>query len=142
MGQKMILMQTSILRNESVQHIHIGCDFDTAWAYLTDPLNQAEWGIHFFREIMQEDNQYMAVLPFGKLPMRLVADRESGCIDLFLGDGQPTHMRLVKSSETSCLFVFILFQPTGMPDEVWQSEGIPNLTEELALLKHILEAMA
>ncbi|MGB0523124.1 MAG: hypothetical protein ACPGJS_09195 [Flammeovirgaceae bacterium] len=129
----------SSLRNYTVQTVHIQCPFDTAWDYLNDPINQKEWAIHFYKDIQKVGNQYIATTPFGEVPLELEANETTHCIDLSFGGGTPVPSRLIESGENSCLYVFVLFQPAGMPDAVWATQGIPNTIEELKILKKILE---
>lgn len=129
----------SKLRNYTVQTVHIQCPFDVAWDYLKEPMNQKEWGIHFYKDIKKVGGQYLATLPFGEVPLELKANETSHCIDIYFGGGEPVPSRLIKSGDNSCLYVFILFQPTNMPDVAWEGQGIPNTIEELETLKKILE---
>lgn len=129
----------SKLRNYTVQHVHINCPFDLAWDYLKEPMNQKEWGIHFYKDVKKVGNEYIATIPFGEVTFKLEANEITGSIDLHFGDGEAVPSRLIKSSERSCLYVFILFQPKAMPDAAWEQQGIPNMVEELQLLKSILE---
>ena len=129
----------SKLRNYTVQSVHIECPYALAWEYLLEPMNQKEWGVHFYKDIRKVDGQYIASLPFGDVPMQLHSNADTGCIDLVFGGGEPVTSRLIKSSEASCVYVFVLFQPDNMPDVVWQQRGVPNMVAELQMLKQILE---
>lgn len=130
------------LRNYTVQHVHIQCSYEMAWAYLNEPMNQKEWGVHFYEDIRKEGDTYIAKLPFGELPMTLSSHVKTGSISLRFGEGETIPSWLIKSSGDSCLYVFTLFQPAGMPDLVWKQQGIPNMEEELQVLKNILENKA
>lgn len=132
----------SELRNYTVQNVHINCPFDLAWDYLNEPLNQKEWGIHFYKDIKKVGNDYIASIPFGDIPFKIETSKNTGSIDLHFGGGEAVPSRLIKSSEHSCLYVFILFQPEPMPTIAWEKQGIPNMVEELELLKAILEQKA
>ena len=129
-------------RNYTVENVFINCSFDLAWDFLIDPINQKEWAIHFYKGVQKVGDQYIASLPFGDVPLRIGNDKETGSIDLFLGDGGPVHSKLIKGSDNSCLYIFILFQPQQMPDIAWEQEGVSNLKKELQLLKTILEKKA
>ncbi len=129
----------TLVRNIITFSVSISSPYDKAWDYLTNPLNQKEWAIHFVSEIELKDNMYWATLPFGTLPLRLETDKESGVIDMILGDGEPIRTRLVPNGPDACMYIFTLPQPPNMPDEVWETVGVPNMEEELNVLKSILE---
>jgi len=129
----------SVIRNVVTLSIVINCPYDKAFDYLSRPLNQKEWAIHFFQDIEERDGQVIATLPFGKLPMRIESDSETGILDIYLGDGKPTRTRLIEIEEGLCVYNFTLAQPKKMPNEVWETKGLPDMKDELNTLKTILE---
>lgn len=120
--------------------VTINCSYDKAFEYLSQPLNQKEWAIHFFQDIEEIDGKFIATLPFGKMPMEIKADAETGVLDIFLGSANPTRTRLNQIEDTVCVYNFTLVQPPNMPDEVWQNKALPDMQDELNRLKTILES--
>jgi len=112
--------------------------FARAFAYLADPKNQAEWAVHFIKSVRQEGDVVLATTPMGELPLRVASARELGVLDIHLGDAPPIPARLVPSGD-GCEYIFTLGQPPGMPDDVWTNVAIPNMREELDVLKKRLE---
>ncbi len=131
----------TIMRNVITLSISFSGDYDKCFEYLSNPLNQKEWAIHFVLDVEAINEGYIATLPFGTLPMRIDADHQSGLLDIYIGDGKPTRTRLIGIEPGFCVYNFTLVQPKEMPKEVWESQGLPNMKEELNLLKSKLEAL-
>ncbi len=129
----------TILRNIVTLSVTINCSYDTAFEYLSKPINQKEWAIHFFQDIEEIDGKIIATLPFGKLPMEIKSDYETGILDIYLGDGKPIRTRLINIEDNINIYNFTLAQPQGMPDEVWKNKALPDMEDELNNLKSILE---
>lgn len=129
----------TVLRTVVTLSVTINCTYDKAFDYLSIPLNQKEWAIHFFQDIEEIDDKYIATLPFGKLPMEIKSNHETGILDIYLGDGNPTRTRLINIEENLCVYNFTLAQPEDMPDEVWNNVALLNMKDELNILKSILE---
>ncbi|MGK0448147.1 MAG: hypothetical protein ACJA2M_001931 [Polaribacter sp.] len=129
----------TVLRSIVTLSVTINCSYDTAFEYLSKPLNQKEWAIHFFQDIEEIDGKIMATLPFGKLSMEIKSDYETGILDIYLGDGKPTRTRLINIEEGLNMYNFTLAQPTGMPNEVWNNKALIDMQDELNTLKSILE---
>lgn len=129
----------TVLRTVVTLSVTINCAYDKAFNYLSIPLNQKEWAIHFFQDIEEVNGKYIATLPFGKLPMEIKSDYETGILDIYLGDGNPTRTRLIKIEDHLCVYNFTLAQPKDMPDEMWNNVALPNMKDELNILKSILE---
>lgn len=49
-----------------------------------------------------------------------------------------TPTRLIRNEE-GCEYIFTLFKPKDMPNQVWKNQGVVGLIEELQTLKSILE---
>lgn len=126
------------MKNVTTQTITINAEFNTAFDYISNPLTQKEWAINFIKDVKSVNNAFVATTPFGEMPLKFKTDKETGVIDIIIGDGEPIPTRLIKN-EKGCEYMFTLFQPKGMPEFVWKNEGIPGLTEELNKLKSILE---
>ena len=131
-------MKSTQLREATVQTISIHADYDKAFEYITNPLNQKEWAVNFIKDVVFEDGKYIATTSFGKAGLECHCDKKNGVIDWIMGGGEPIKTRLIKNLK-GCEYSFVLFQPDGMPDIVWEKEGIPGLIEELETLKSILE---
>ena len=112
--------------------------FQTAFAYLADPRNQAEWAVHFIKAVREEGGLVLATTPMGEMPLRVASAVELGVLDIQLGDGPAIPTRLVPNGG-GCEYIFTLGKPPGMPDDVWTNVAIPNMREELDLLKKRLE---
>jgi len=129
----------TLLRNIVTLSVTMNCSYDVAFNYLSVPMNQKEWAIHFFQDIEEIDGKTIATLPFGKLPLEIKSDYETGILDIYLGEGRPTRTRLINIEEGLNVYNFTLAQPKGMPDEVWLNKALPDMKEELDSLKSILE---
>lgn len=129
----------TVLRNIVTLSVTINCSYDKAFEYLSIPINQKEWAIHFFQDIEEIDGKTIATLPFGKLPMELKSDYKTGILDIYLGEGKPTRTRLINIDDNLNVYNFILAQPKGMPDEVWKNKALPDMQDELNTLKRIVE---
>jgi len=119
--------------------VTINCNYNTAFDYLSVPTNQKEWGIHFFQDIEKIGDQYIATVPFGKLPMVIKSNRETGILDIYLNDGNPIRTRLIQIEENISVYNFTLVQPKNMSKEEWDTIALPNMKDELNILKSILE---
>lgn len=129
----------TVVRNIVTLSVTLNCSYDVAFNYLSIPINQKEWAIHFFLDIEEIDGKTIATLPFGKLPMEIKSDQETGILDIYLGEGKPIRTRLINIEEGLNIYNFTLAQPKGMPDEVWNNTAVPDMQDELNTLKSILE---
>jgi hypothetical protein len=129
----------TVLRSIVTLSVTINCSYDTAFEYLSKPLNQKEWAIHFFQDIEEIDGKIMATLPFGKLSMEIKSDYETGILDIYLGDGKPTRTRLINIEEGLNMYNFTLAQPTGITNEFCKNKALIDMQDELNTLKSILE---
>ena len=126
------------MRKVTTQTISISAEYETAFDYISNPLTQKEWAINFMKDVKKTDDGFIAVTPFGEMPLKFRTDQSTGIIDIILGDGEPIPTRLIKN-DLGCEYMFTLFQPNGMPDLAWKQQGIPGLITELKELKSILE---
>ncbi len=102
----------TVLRNIVTLSVVINCSYDTAFEYLSMPMNQKEWAIHFFQDIEEIEGEIIATLPFGKLPMTIKSEYETGILDIYLGDGKPTRTRLTRKihqrgSKNGCKVLYL-----------------------------------
>lgn len=132
-------METKILRNSTTQTISINKDYSEAFDYISEPLNQKEWAINFIKDIRETNEGLVALTPFGESKLKFNSDKNTGLIDIVMGDAEPIPTRLIKN-QNGCEYIFTLFQPNEMPDEVWSNAGINGLKEELETLRNILES--
>lgn len=126
------------MRNVTTQTISINAHYEMVFDYISNPLTQKEWAINFMKDVQETEAGFMAITPFGKVPLAFKSEKATGIIDIVLGGGEPIRTRLIKNKE-ACEYLFTLFQPKGMPDVAWINDGIPGLAEELKMLKSILE---
>lgn len=127
------------MKTVTTQSISIKADFEKAFNYISNPLNQREWAINFIKDVKKRGNSFIAVTPFGETPLRIRSDMNSGLIDILMGENpSPTHTRLIKNEE-GCEYIFTLLKPNEMPEQIWLNQGVPGLIEELQTLKSILE---
>jgi hypothetical protein len=127
------------MRKVTTQTISIKAKYDKSFHYISNPLNQKEWAINFMNDVKETENGFIAVTPFGEMPLEFKTNKQTGTIDIIINDGEPILTRLIKN-ENGCEYLFTLFQPCEMPDIKWEQEGIPGLIEELEKLKLILES--
>lgn len=130
----------TISRNIETLSIQINCSYDLAFEYLSKAINQKEWATSFFQDIKVINGETIAFLPFGTLPITIKSDHSSGVLDIYLGDGKPTHTRLINIDSSINIYTFTLSQPKGMPNDVWKNKALPDMAEELNNLKLILES--
>jgi hypothetical protein len=129
----------TVVRSIVTLSVTINCTYDKAFEYLSVPINQKEWAVHFFLDIEEIEGKTIATLPFGKLPLEVKSDYETGVLDIYLGEGKPTRTRLISIDSGLNMYNFTLAQPKNMPDEVWQNKAIVDMQDELNTLKSILE---
>lgn len=113
--------------------------YDDAVAYLREPRNLGEWSVNFIRCQREEGGRILVDTPLGEVPVTIAEDASTGVLDIHLGAGEPIPTRLVRNDE-GCEYTFTLHQPPAMPDQIWESQGIPELQEELDVLRRVLES--
>jgi hypothetical protein len=126
--------------NISVQVINLNCSYEKAFDNLKDPLFQKEWGVRFFKDIVEEDGAYIADTRFGKMTMRVDADEATGYIHTYMNGIRTNPSLLVRNGEDSCVYLFALLKPAAAPAEMFLQQGVPNLKQDLQNLKNILES--
>jgi len=126
-----------VLKNVVTLSITLQCSYQKAIDYLSNPMNQKEWAIHFYQEIEEIDGRFIATLSFGKVPLEIKSDFKTGVVDIYLG-GKPICTRLIEIEENLCVYNFTLAQPEGMPNEVWENKALADMKDEMNNLKVIL----
>lgn len=103
------------------------------FAYLADIENLPEWATEFARELKHVDGRHKVVNGLGEFFFELRPDETTGVIDMLAGptEGElavfPT--RVVGLPDGSSAFTFTMFQPPGMPDELFESQYASLLRE-------------
>ena len=115
------------LKNIVTLSVTIDCSYDIAFKYLSIPINQKEWAIHFFQDIEEIEGKTIATLPFGKLPMEIKSNYQTGILDIYLGSDNPTRTRLINIQNHLNIYNFTLAKPKEMPDTVWKNKALPNM---------------
>ena len=127
----------------STQSITIEAAPKDVFAFVADPANLTKWAIGFAKEIRQENGTWIVTTGSGgEVAVRHVTNAELGVVDgymspapgvEFLGGAQ----RVVPNGD-GAEYVFTMFQPLGMPDEVFEQQ-IAELGRELVVLKAHIE---
>jgi hypothetical protein len=96
------------------------------FGYLADVDNLPDWATEFARELKHVDGRHKVVNGLGEFFFELHADEATGVIDMLAGPTEdelavfPT--RVVALPDGSSAFTFTMFQPPGMPDELFESQ--------------------
>lgn len=99
---------------------------DTVFDYLSRLENLPEWATEFAQELKYVHGKAKVVNRLGELHFAIDADRGSGVIDMYVGPTEqelalfPT--RVVPLGEKRSAYVFTMFKPPGMPDELFESQ--------------------
>jgi hypothetical protein len=99
---------------------------DAVFDYLSRIENLPDWADEFARELRYEDGEAKVVNGLGEFFFRIVADAETGVIDMFAGPTRdelalfPT--RVVNLPDGRSAYSFTMFKDPGMPDELFQSQ--------------------
>jgi hypothetical protein len=94
--------------------------------YISDIERLPEWATEFARELKREGPDYKVVNGLGEFFFEIIADAETGVIDMFAGPSKeqmaifPT--RVVGLPDSRTAFSFTMFQGPGMPDELFESQ--------------------
>jgi hypothetical protein len=94
--------------------------------YLSTIENLPEWATEFARELKYENGKAKVVNGLGEFYFAIDADSETGVIDMYAGPTEdelglfPT--RVVGLPGDTSAFSFTMFQPPGMPDELFESQ--------------------
>lgn len=99
---------------------------EQAFAYLADIDNLPRWATEFARELKVVGGRHKVVNGGGELFVEIQADATTGVIDMFAGPTEdemalfPT--RVVGLPDGTSAFTFTMFQPEGLPDEVFEQQ--------------------
>lgn len=94
--------------------------------YLSTIENLPDWASEFAREVRWEDGEAIVRNGLGEFVFRIVADGRTGVIDMFVGPTTdelaifPTRVVALPGAGTA--FIFTMFQPPAMPDELFDAQ--------------------
>ena len=106
---------------------------ENVFDYLSKVENLPKWATEFARELRYEDGQAKVVNGLGEFYFTIDADPDTGVIDMYAGPTLdelalfPT--RVVELAGDTSAFSFTMFQQSGMPDELFESQ-YSSLLEE------------
>ena len=120
------------MRSETVTTV-LEAPQDVVFDYLSKIENLPEWANEFARELEWRDGEAFVVNGLGEFLFRIEADEQTGVIDMLAGPSAnelavfPT--RVVSLAGERSAFTFTMFQQTGMPDELFESQHASLLRE-------------
>ncbi|HEY3184230.1 MAG TPA: SRPBCC family protein [Gaiellaceae bacterium] len=122
----------------TTQTIEIAARPEDVFAFVADPELLPRWAIGFAKGIRPFDGAWLVTTASGdELPLRVEADAATGVVDFYAAD-VPATTRVV-SNDRGSEYVFTMFQPPQMPDDVFAAQ-IAELGRELTVLKANLES--
>lgn len=99
---------------------------EEVFTYLASIENLPKWATEFARELKDEDGEAKVVNDLGEFYFRIVADADTGVIDMYAG---PTveelalfPARVISLSAGRSAFSFTMFKQPGTPDELFESQ--------------------
>jgi len=99
---------------------------EAVFDYLSKVENLPDWATEFARELKYEGGKAKVVNGLGEFYFSIDADASRGVIDMYSGPGEdelslfPT--RVVALGPKRSAYVFTMFKPPGMPDELFESQ--------------------
>lgn len=126
-----------------VRHISAFIDRTPAdvYAFVSDPLNLPKWAKGLSGSITQENGEWIASSPMGKVKVRFARKNDFGILDhdVELETGQVFHnpMRVVPNAEGSEV-IFTLLRHPGMSETQFE-EDAGLVKSDLQTLKGLLE---
>lgn len=106
---------------------------EVVFEYLSNIENLPEWATEFARELRFDDGEAKVVNGLGEFVFRIVAERETGVIDMLAGPSAdelvlyPT--RVVRLPGGRSAFTFTMFQMPGMPEALFDAQHASLLRE-------------
>jgi carbon monoxide dehydrogenase subunit G len=126
----------------STQTIEIAARPEDVFAFVADPEALPRWAIGFAKAIRRNGDGWMVTTASGdELPLRVETNDASGVVDFHMGPAGatvPAASRVVANGSGSA-YVFTMFQPHEMPEELFEAQ-IAVLGRELIVLKANLES--
>jgi hypothetical protein len=132
------------MRSETVTTV-LEAPQDVVFAYMADIENLPEWATEFARELRREGGDYKVVNGLGEFYFRIVAQPETGVIDMFAGPAKdamavfPTRAVALPDGRTA--YSFTMFQAPDMPDELFEAQHA-SLQREFANIERALGTAA
>lgn len=127
----------------NTQSIAIEAPAEHVFEFVADLEQLPRWAIGFAKEIRRENGSWLVKTGSGdEIAIRAVTDRELGVVDYHMSPAPgvefPAVTRVVPNGD-GAEYVFTMFQPPGMPDEVFEQQ-IAELGRELVVLKANVES--
>jgi hypothetical protein len=128
------------MRSETVTTV-LPVSQERVFEYMSDIHNLPEWATEFARELHEEDGEYRVVNNLGEFLFEIRADERTGVIDMYAGPSReqlavfPTRVVGLPDGRTS--YSFTMFQGSGMPDELFESQ-YASLKREFENIESIL----
>ncbi len=108
--------------------------------YMADPTNMPEWATDFCQELREENGIYKAVTPMGEMIINIMANEETGVIDVYASaDGKtdfPLATRVLALPDGQTAYTVTFFQESGVPDENFQQQ-LGSLRKEMDNVKNL-----
>jgi hypothetical protein len=99
---------------------------EEVFAYLSELENLPRWATEFARELKLEDGKAKVVNGLGEFHFRIMADEQTGVIDMYAGPTEDTlalfPTRVVGLPGGKSAFTFTMFQAPDLPDELFDSQ--------------------
>jgi len=127
----------------STQSVRIDADPGQVFEFVSDLARLPRWAIGFAKDIRRENGDWIVTTGRGgEVAIRVEADAALGVVDYFMspapGEELPARTRVLPN-DAGAEYVFTMFQPPGMPEEVFEGQ-IAELGRELTVLKAYAES--
>jgi uncharacterized protein YndB with AHSA1/START domain len=126
----------------STQTVTIAAPPTKVFDFVADLELLPTWAIGFAKGVRRENGSWLVRVGSGEeLPIRLDVDRERGVLDFWFGPAGgevPATTRVVANGD-GAEYVFTMFQPPELPDEVFAAQ-VAELARELTVLKAQVES--
>lgn len=127
--------------NAHTETITIQTDCKKVYDFLKNPANLPKWAVVFCRALRSEGSEWIVTTSDGEMKIRYDTDAKRGVIDMYVspepGVESPAFTRVVPNGQGT-EYIFTLFQPPGMPEEVFAGQ-IKGLKQEFGVLKELME---
>jgi hypothetical protein len=125
-----------------VSSIEIAASVSSTYEFVADLERLPVWAIGFAKAIERSGDRFVVTTAGGdRLGVRAISSRELGVVDYLMSPAPdvefPAHTRVVPHGDGS-LYTFVMHQPEGMPDAVFDQQAA-ELDRELTVLKAHLE---
>lgn len=122
--------------------VSLACPWDKAYAFLADPANMPRWASGLGDSLVQQDGQWIAEGPLGRVSISFEPCNDLGVLDhtVTLPDGQQSYnpMRLVRDAGGSaCILLFTLLRRPGVTQEQFQADA-DWIRKDLTTVKGLL----